>query len=204
MLESSSQRISRREANKVFYWIEDSSKTSNNQRLRSAGDNETLFLHRCASRKFHMIDSQNTLDQMTSHRGSKSEWLNWIICIPFIISWSPNESWLHKCDACAKTTWRLGLRLSPAIKNNASHVGRVLAILSYVCSANNDTYNPECKRIPEIPKKNIPCVSGAFFRKKGEISLEDAGVREYIGERASSLFSPSLVTLTRSIKTNGK
>ena len=50
----------------------------------------------------------------------------------------------------------------------------------------------------------MPCVSGAFFRKKGEISLEDAGVREYIGERALSLFSPSLVTLTRSIKTNGK
>ena len=39
---------------KVFYWIEDSSKTSNNQWLPSAGDNETLFLHRCALRKFHV------------------------------------------------------------------------------------------------------------------------------------------------------
>ena len=86
MLESSSQRISRREANKVFYWIEDSSKTSNNQRLRSAGDNETLFLHRCASRNFHMIDSQNTRDHITSDRGSKRERLNCVICIPFIIS----------------------------------------------------------------------------------------------------------------------
>ena len=72
MLESSSQRISTREANKVFYWIEDSSKTSNNQRLRIAGDNETLFLHRCASRKFPMIDSQHTRDQITSDRGSKN------------------------------------------------------------------------------------------------------------------------------------
>ena len=54
MLESLSQRISRRETKKFFYWIEDSSKTSNNQWLPSAGDNETLFLHRCALRKFHV------------------------------------------------------------------------------------------------------------------------------------------------------
>ena len=30
--------------------------------------------------------------------------------IPFIPSESPNECWLHTCDACLITTWRLGLR----------------------------------------------------------------------------------------------
>ena len=28
----------------------------------------------------------------------------------FILSGSPNECWLHTCDACARTIWRLGLR----------------------------------------------------------------------------------------------
>ena len=32
----------------------------------SAGDNDRTLLHRCALRKFHMTDSQNTRDQITS------------------------------------------------------------------------------------------------------------------------------------------
>ena len=49
--------------------------TSNNQRLRSAGDNDrkvkTLLLQRCALRKFHLTDGQNTRDTITSDRRSR-------------------------------------------------------------------------------------------------------------------------------------
>ena len=37
------------------------------------------------------------------------------MCIPFILS--PNECWLHTCDACVTATWRLGLR-SPLVARN--------------------------------------------------------------------------------------
>ena len=37
---------------------------------------KTLLLHRCALRKFHVKDSQNTRDQITSDRGSKHAWSN--------------------------------------------------------------------------------------------------------------------------------
>ena len=33
-----------------------------------------------------------------------------VLCIPFILSGGPNECWLHTCDACVITTWKLGLR----------------------------------------------------------------------------------------------
>ena len=39
------------------------------------------------------------------------------MCIPYILSGSPNQSWLHTCDACVITTWRLGL-LAPLITHN--------------------------------------------------------------------------------------
>ena len=34
---------------------------------------------------------------------------NFVFGIPFILSESPNECWVHTCDACVITTWRLGL-----------------------------------------------------------------------------------------------
>ena len=34
---------------------------------------------------------------------------NCVFGIPFILSGSPNECWVHTCDACVITTWRLGL-----------------------------------------------------------------------------------------------
>ena len=48
--------------------------TSNNQRLRSVGDNDqrsNVLLKRCALRKFHATDCPNTRDQITSDRRSK-------------------------------------------------------------------------------------------------------------------------------------
>ena len=41
---------------------------------------------------------------------SKCARSNVITCIPFILSGSPNKCWLHICDTCVITAWRLGLR----------------------------------------------------------------------------------------------
>ena len=70
---------------------------------------KTRLLRRCALRKFQVTDSQNTRDQITSDRGSKRAWSNCVLRIPFILSGSPNECWLHTCDVRVITTWRLGL-----------------------------------------------------------------------------------------------
>ena len=43
-------------------------------------------------------------------RRSKRAWSNCVLCIPFILSGSLNECWLHTCDACVITTWILGSR----------------------------------------------------------------------------------------------
>ena len=40
------------------------------------------------------------------------------MCIPFILSGIPNKCWLHTCDACIITTWRLGLRAPLVTRNN--------------------------------------------------------------------------------------
>ena len=78
--------------------------TSNNQRLRSARYNDrkfkTLLLQRCALRKFLVTNGQNTRDQIfTIDRRAKRTWSNWVMCIPFTLSRSPSECWLHTCDA---------------------------------------------------------------------------------------------------------
>ena len=72
----------------------------------------------CALRtKFHVSDSQNTRNHITSDRRSKRAWSYCVLCIPFILSGSPNQCWLHTCDACLITTWRLGLR-APLVARN--------------------------------------------------------------------------------------
>ena len=40
-----------------------------------------------------------------------------VLCIPFILSGSPNECWLNTCDTCVITTWRLGSR-TPIVTHN--------------------------------------------------------------------------------------
>ena len=45
-----------------------------------------LLLQRCASRKFHVIDGQNTRDQITSDRRSKRAWSN-CVYVHSIHSW---------------------------------------------------------------------------------------------------------------------
>ena len=64
--------------------------TSNNHRSQSAGNNEALLLDRCALRKFHATDCQNTRDHISSDSKSKRACSNWVLCIPFILSGSPS------------------------------------------------------------------------------------------------------------------
>ena len=63
-----------------------------------------------ALRKFHLTDGRNMRDQITSDRRSKCAWSHCILCIPFILCGIRNKCWLHTCNACVKTTWRLWLR----------------------------------------------------------------------------------------------
>ena len=70
-----------------------------------------LLLQRCALRKFQVTDGQNTRDQITSDRRSKHAWSKCFLSIPYVLSGSPNECWLHTCDTCVIRTWRLGLRV---------------------------------------------------------------------------------------------
>ena len=64
--------------------------TCNNQtRLRSAGDNDrSSSAMPCV--KFHVRDSHNTRDRMTSDRRFKRAWSNCVTYIPYILSGSPN------------------------------------------------------------------------------------------------------------------
>ena len=87
--------------------------TSSNQRLRSAGNNDRRSKRFCynavlwVSFTWKMVKTRVIGLRV---RWSKHAWSNFVMCIPFVLSGSPNERCLHTCDACAKTTWRLGLR----------------------------------------------------------------------------------------------
>ena len=43
--------------------------------------------------------------------------LAWSKCVLCILGGNPNECWLHTCDACVITTWRLGLRATKGARN---------------------------------------------------------------------------------------
>ena len=88
---------------------------------------KTRLLRRCAFRKFQVTDSQNTRDHITSDRRSRRAWSNCVLRIPFILSESPKERWLHACNACAITTWRLGLR-APFLARNKRWVYGLLLL----------------------------------------------------------------------------
>ena len=72
-----------------------------------------------ASRTFQVLDVPNTHVQiMSDERRSKCEWSNCILWISFIlIPGSPNECWLHTCDACVIITWRLKLQATLVARN---------------------------------------------------------------------------------------
>ena len=57
-------------------------------------------------------------DSKWQEKRSKCEWSNCFLWIPFIlISGSPNEWWLHTCDACIMITWRLKLQATLVARN---------------------------------------------------------------------------------------
>ena len=92
------------------------------RRLWSAGwqqlEGQNVFaIQCCALHKFHMTEGQHMLDQITSGRMSKCVWLKCVLCIPYILSGSPNECCLHPHDECIITTWRLGWR-APLVARN--------------------------------------------------------------------------------------
>ena len=76
--------------------------------------------------KFHLTDCWNMRDQIMQGRSSKRPWSNCVLCIPFILSRSPNECWLHTCSACIITTLRLGLR-APLVARKKLVSGQCLA-----------------------------------------------------------------------------
>ena len=79
---------------------------------------KTILLQRFALHKFQVTDGQNMRDQMTSDIRTKHTWSNSVMCIPFILSGSPNECRLHTCDTCVITTRRIGLQAPLATCNN--------------------------------------------------------------------------------------
>ena len=71
---------------------------------------------------------QNTCDQIMSDRKSKCAWSNCVLCIPYILSGSPNKCLLHTCDACIITTWRLPAKtviIIVSVKSCLLHVQNV-------------------------------------------------------------------------------
>ena len=89
--------------------------------MQSAGDNYwrskcfCSIIMLCVSFTWQII--KHTRDQITSDRKSKGVWSNCILWIPFILSGSLNECWLHTSDASVITTWRFGLR-APVVPRN--------------------------------------------------------------------------------------
>ena len=71
-------------------------------------EDQDALLQCCALRKVHVIDGPNMCDQGPNARDQ--------MYIPFILS--PNECWLHTCDACVRATWRLGLRSLLVARND--------------------------------------------------------------------------------------
>ena len=100
-------RLERRVLQKVRE-CDESNRSLTNPWARSM---QTLVLQCCALCQFHVIEGQNAHDQITSDRKSKLAWSDCILCIPFGLSWSPNECWLHTCTCSASVIekWRLGL-----------------------------------------------------------------------------------------------
>ena len=86
-----------------------------------------MFQHR-ALRKFHVTDGQHTCDQITRVQ-------------LHAITGSPNECWLHTCDACIITTWRLGLWALLVARNNY-----YLIFQCELHSQNNDVHYRQCSK----------------------------------------------------------
>ena len=82
---------------------------SNNQKLHGVGEfqaSNRRLQRSCSNggpwRKFHVVEGQNTRDQIRSDRRYKSACSGCVLSIPFILSGNPHECWVYKCQACVK------------------------------------------------------------------------------------------------------
>ena len=128
------------------------------------------FMYTC---KFHVTDGQNMLNQITSGRRSKRAWSKYILCIPYILSGSPNECWLHPCDACVITTWRLQLRAPLATRN---YLAKFLSAYFLIWEIYNLSLTSViCRTVP--------------FRSKLTLASQSSGVENRVDSTVVSRFS---------------
>ena len=122
--------------------------TRSNQRLGSVGDNDRRSKRFCSNTVLWLLclsftwqaDVLTVKTRFIRLRGvdrPKRAWPNCVLCIPFIFSGSSNDCWLHMCDACVITTWRLGLRApfvarSEIIVDSRSRRNVCLALKSFI------------------------------------------------------------------------
>ena len=88
--------------------------------IQSVDDNDWRSKCFCSSAVLcvsFMWQVKNANDQISSDRRSKRSLSNCILCLPYILSGGPNESWLHTSDTCTTTTWKWGLR-APFVTRN--------------------------------------------------------------------------------------
>ena len=128
------------------------------------------FMYTC---KFHMTDGQNILNQITSGRRSKCAWSKCILCIPYILSGSPNECWLHTCDARVITTWRLQLRVTRGARN---YFAKFLSAYFLIW----DIYN--------LSLTSVIC-STVPFKSKLTLDSQSSGVENRVESIVASRFS---------------
>ena len=128
------------------------------------------FMYTC---KFHMTDGQNILNQITSGRRSKCAWSKCILCIPYILSGSPNECWLHTCDARVITTWRLQLRVTRGARN---YFAEFLSAYFLIW----DIYN--------LSLTSVIC-STVPFKSKLTLDCQSSGVENRVESIVASRFS---------------
>ena len=91
---------------------------------------------------------------------STSEWSNCVLCIPFILSGSPNEFWLHTYDACTITTRRLGLQAPPVARNKYDIIW--CHIFSCVCLFKLIPFN--YRQGFKVLYKNNECAHKRFYQ----------------------------------------
>ena len=151
-----------------FHRLVLSTSTSNNQRLRSAGDNDRrskgALVVLCVCFKWQTV--KYTRDQITSNRRSKHAWSNYVICIPFILSGSPNERWLHKCNACVITPWRLGLR-APLVNKIYNSWWRDDLVTRWP----DTQWRPSCRHELNIPVLSLYCSACPLTCQLAEVLL---------------------------------
>ena len=81
-----------------------------------------LLLQRCVLHKIHMVDGQNTHNQIYERKVQTCVRSDSILCIPFILSRSPNEAgYMYTCMRCMRNSnpeIMIACTSSPAININ--------------------------------------------------------------------------------------